>query len=43
MIMAATVLAEYFLFKETDVLHFQFSNYEKNTDQTSTTDIKLQE
>ena len=41
--MAATVLEEHFLFKETDVLYFQFSNYEKNTDQTSTMDIKLQE
>lgn len=37
MIMVATVLVEHFLFKETDVLYFQFSNYEKKTDHTSIT------
>lgn len=43
MIMAAIVLAEHFRFKETEVLYFQFSNYEKKTDHTSTMDIKFQE
>lgn len=35
MIMAARFLAQHFLFKETEVLYFQFSNYEKKTDHTS--------
>ena len=33
--MAARFLAQHFLFKETEVLYFQFSNYEKKTDHTS--------
>lgn len=43
MIRTAILLAKYFLFIETEVLYFQFSNYEKKTDHTSTMDIKFQE
>lgn len=43
MIRAALLLIELFLFTETEVLYFQFSNYEKKTDHTSTMDIKSQE
>lgn len=39
----ATLLRELFLFIETEVLYFQFSNYEKKTDHTSTMDTKFQE
>jgi len=43
MIRAASLLVERFLVTETEVFYFQFSNYEKKTDHTSTMDIKFQE
>lgn len=42
MIMAVIVLAEHFLFKETEVYNL-FSDDEKKTDHTSTMNIKFQE